>query len=145
VKLFLFVSLELSDARRIAIRPFVAFGRPVIARRSISTAAIVGRIDAGESAGDVAADHDLDIEDIEDIEGIEEAVLYERAARPTFPALIGTSGGNSRPRSAPPESPWRSAAGDVSLTRTMAVPSAEGVRPASAAPLDVVSDRRRGR
>jgi uncharacterized protein (DUF433 family) len=52
----------------------VAFGRPVIASRGIGTGAIAERIDAGESAADLAADYDLTEREIE------EAVLYERAA-----------------------------------------------------------------
>ena len=58
----------------IAIDPRIAFGRPIVASRGVSTAAIVGRIDAGESVSDVAADYELSREDIE------HAVLYERAA-----------------------------------------------------------------
>jgi uncharacterized protein (DUF433 family) len=74
IQLYPFVRAEIPDERRIAINPLVAFGRPVIARKSISTAAIAGRIDAGESADEVAADYGLDRTEIED------AVLYERAA-----------------------------------------------------------------
>jgi len=55
------------DARR-------SFGRPIVARRGISTAVIVDRIDAGESIADVAADYDLEREEIE------EAIVYARAA-----------------------------------------------------------------
>jgi uncharacterized protein (DUF433 family) len=55
------------DARR-------SFGRPIIARRGISTAVIVDRIDAGESIADVAADYDLKREEVE------EAIVYARAA-----------------------------------------------------------------
>lgn len=58
----------------IAIDPSISFGRPVVLRRGVSTAAIVGRIDAGESLADIAADYDLSQEDIE------HAVVYERAA-----------------------------------------------------------------
>src|SRR5262245_16645705 len=55
------------DARR-------SFGRPIIARRGVSTAVIVDRIDAGESIADVAADYDLKREEVE------EAIVYARAA-----------------------------------------------------------------
>lgn len=58
----------------IAIDPRIAFGRPVVASRAVSTAAIVDRIDAGESVADVAADYELSQEEVE------HAVLYERAA-----------------------------------------------------------------
>ena len=56
-----------SDTRR-------SFGRPIVARRGISTAVIVDRIDAGESVADVAADYDLEREEVE------EAIVYARAA-----------------------------------------------------------------
>lgn len=60
--------------RPIAIDPQIAFGRPVLASSGITTGTIAERIDAGESAADVAADYDLTARNIE------EAVLYERAA-----------------------------------------------------------------
>ncbi|WP_425508332.1 DUF433 domain-containing protein [Tahibacter amnicola] len=60
--------------RSVAIAADVAFGRPVLARGGITTAAIVDRLDAGESEAEIAADYDLSIEDIE------VAALYERAA-----------------------------------------------------------------
>lgn len=62
------------DRMPIAIDPRIAFGRPVVARRSISTQAIAERIDAGESVDELARDYDLRPDEIE------EAVLYERAA-----------------------------------------------------------------
>jgi uncharacterized protein (DUF433 family) len=46
----------------------------VVLRKSISTATIAERIDAGESVEDVAADYDLVQTEIE------QAALYERAA-----------------------------------------------------------------
>ncbi len=75
VRLYPFTASGLPMANRpISIDPTIAFGRPVIANKGISTAAIAERIDAGESAVDVAADYDMTEGDIE------EAVLYERAA-----------------------------------------------------------------
>jgi uncharacterized protein (DUF433 family) len=74
VRLYPFVSAETLVPRTIAIDPKIAFGRPVVARAGISTAAIAGRIDAKEGAVDVAADYDLTVEEVE------QAVLYERAA-----------------------------------------------------------------
>jgi uncharacterized protein (DUF433 family) len=75
VRLFPFVSAAApSEERPIVIDPRIAFGRPVVERRSVSTAAIAERIDAGESVEDVAADYDLRPADIE------QAALYERAA-----------------------------------------------------------------
>ena len=58
----------------IAIDPKISFGRPVVISRGISTAAIVARIDAGETVADLAADYDLSVAEIDD------AVLYERVA-----------------------------------------------------------------
>jgi uncharacterized protein (DUF433 family) len=74
IRLYPFVSRDVSDRRRVVIDPEIAFGRPIVAGKSISTAAIVERIDAGESIDDIALDYDISRDDIE------EAVLYERAA-----------------------------------------------------------------
>jgi len=74
VRLYPFLSAELVDGRPIAIDPAIAFGRPIIVSRSISTAVIAKRIDAGESVSEVASDYELSTQEIE------EAVLYERAA-----------------------------------------------------------------
>lgn len=75
VRLYPFLSAATSsDARPIVINPHIAFGRPVVERKGISTSAIVERIDAGESVEDVANDYDLGIPEIE------QAILYERAA-----------------------------------------------------------------
>ena len=64
----------ISPAMPIAIDPAISFGRPIVLSRGISTAAIVGRIDAGETPAAVADDYRLTITDVE------QAVLYERAA-----------------------------------------------------------------
>lgn len=75
VRLYPFLASDLPGATRvIRIDANVAFGRPVLAARSISTATIAGRIDAGESPGDLADDYGVTIAQIE------EAALYERAA-----------------------------------------------------------------
>jgi len=74
VRLYPFVSADTPAPRTIAIDPKIAFGRPVVARAGISTAAITGRIDAKEPAAEVAADYELTVEEVE------QAVLYERAA-----------------------------------------------------------------
>ena len=75
VRLYPFLTFdELGPDRPIAIDPQIAFGRPVVVRRGVSTYAIAERIDAGESVADLAADYDLAPTEIE------EAVLYERAA-----------------------------------------------------------------
>ena len=74
VRLYPFVPGASRDDRRIAIDPEIAFGRPIILRAGVSTAAIANRIDAGESVAELAADYDLTPNEIE------QAVLYERAA-----------------------------------------------------------------
>lgn len=63
-----------ADSRPIAIDAQIAFGRPVVASRGVTTGAIAERIDAGETAADLADDYDLSEREIE------EAVLYEWAA-----------------------------------------------------------------
>lgn len=74
-RLFPFVSGSLDSIDRpIAIDPRIAFGRPVLLSRGVSTQAIVDRLDAGETVEDIAGDYDLDPKEIE------EAALYERAA-----------------------------------------------------------------
>jgi len=65
---------SVSPRMPVAIDPRISFGRPIVISRGISTAAIVDRIDAGETVADLAADYDLSVTDIED------AALYERAA-----------------------------------------------------------------
>lgn len=75
IRLYPFLSSE--DAgkdRPIAIDPQIAFGRPVVLRKAISTHVIAERIDAGESVRDLAVDYELSESEIE------QAVLYERAA-----------------------------------------------------------------
>lgn len=75
VRLYPFVSAEMrTPDRPIAIDPRIAFGRPVVLRKGVSTRAIAERIDAGETVAELAADYDLSPPEIED------AVLYERAA-----------------------------------------------------------------
>jgi uncharacterized protein (DUF433 family) len=75
VRLFPFVSAAApSTERPIVIDPRIAFGRPVVLRKGISTSAIAARIDAGESVEAVAADYELARSEIE------HAIVYERAA-----------------------------------------------------------------
>jgi uncharacterized protein (DUF433 family) len=59
--------------RPIVIDPRVAFGRPVVVRKGISTSAIVERVDVGEAIDAVAADYGLEPSEIE------QAILYKRA------------------------------------------------------------------
>ena len=63
-----------SAERPIVIDPRIAFGRPVMLRKGISTSTIAERVDAGESVDDLAADYGLGPAEIE------QAVVYERAA-----------------------------------------------------------------
>lgn len=74
IRLHPFVMGEAIAEMPIAIDPRIAFGRPTVVSRGVSTAAIVGRIDAGESVAAVAADYALSQEEVK------QAVLYERAA-----------------------------------------------------------------
>jgi uncharacterized protein (DUF433 family) len=60
--------------RSILIDPRISFGRPVLTRRSISTAVLTDRFDLGESVEELAQDYDLEEAEVE------EAILYERAA-----------------------------------------------------------------
>jgi uncharacterized protein (DUF433 family) len=75
VRLYPFLSAAApSEERPIVIDPRIAFGRPVVQRKGISTSVIAERVDAGESVADIAADYELDPPEIE------QAILYERAA-----------------------------------------------------------------
>ncbi len=75
VRLYPFLSAYAAEEERpIAIDPRIAFGRPVVLRKGISTSAIADRIDAGESVDEIAADYELGAPEIE------QAALYERAA-----------------------------------------------------------------
>jgi uncharacterized protein (DUF433 family) len=74
LRLYPFVVPPGSTERPIVIDPQIAFGRPVLARKAISTLAIVDRVDTGETVDDVAADYDLRPDEVE------QAIVYERAA-----------------------------------------------------------------
>lgn len=65
---------EHPDARPIVIDPSIGFGRPILASAGIATRILVERIDAGESADDLAADYGITTADVK------EAVFYEQAA-----------------------------------------------------------------
>lgn len=73
VRLYPFFSMNehVDDRKIIVIDARRAFGRPIISRRGISTAAIVDRINAGESDQDIAVDYGLEKEEVE------AAILYE--------------------------------------------------------------------
>ena len=75
VRLYPFVSVDTpTPDHPIAIDPHISFGRPVVLRMGISTTAIAGRIDAGETVEDIADDYELSPDEVE------QAVLYEHAA-----------------------------------------------------------------
>lgn len=75
VRLYPFpAAMRLDADKPIAIDPTIAFGRPILVRRGVTTAVIAERVDAGESVEDLAADYDLELGDIE------QAIVYEHAA-----------------------------------------------------------------
>ena len=75
VRLYPFILPSAASAERpIVIDPRIAFGRPVMLRKGISTSTIAERVDAGESVEELAADYGLRSAEIE------QAVVYERAA-----------------------------------------------------------------
>jgi uncharacterized protein (DUF433 family) len=73
-RLYPFLATVGSNERPIVIDPRIAFGRPVVERKGISTLAIVDRVDAGEAVAEIAADYDLEPAEVE------QAIVYERAA-----------------------------------------------------------------
>jgi uncharacterized protein (DUF433 family) len=74
VRLYPYFATMMSESvRPIAIDPAVAFGRPIVARRGITTAILVERYDAGESLAEVAADYDLTESEVR------QAIVYEQA------------------------------------------------------------------
>lgn len=74
VRLYPFVLAESPDEKPIVIDPQISFGRPVVGTAFVSTRSILDRIDAGETAEEVARDYELTVK------AIEEAVVFERAA-----------------------------------------------------------------
>jgi uncharacterized protein (DUF433 family) len=74
-RLYPFVAPGVFDDRRvIAIDPRLAYGRPSIESRGISTAILAERRDAGETIEELAESYGLDQADVE------EAILYEARA-----------------------------------------------------------------
>jgi uncharacterized protein (DUF433 family) len=70
-----FISRDIPNAAMpVVIDPAVQFGRPIVSGHGVSTAAIAGRIDAGERPEDIAADCGMTSDEVA------QAVLYERAA-----------------------------------------------------------------
>lgn len=64
----------LSSPRLVKIDPLLAFGRPVLERRAVTTAVIAERFKVGESIGEIAQDYDLQASEVE------EALRYEALA-----------------------------------------------------------------
>jgi len=64
----------LDTGKVILIDPRVAFGKPTIAGKGVTTAALARRYNAGESLADLARDYDVSEEQVN------AAILYERAA-----------------------------------------------------------------
>jgi uncharacterized protein (DUF433 family) len=60
--------------RVIVVDPRISFGRPVIAKRGVTTSAIADRADAGEEPADIARDYELEEHEVE------EAISFERLA-----------------------------------------------------------------
>lgn len=72
VKIFPLTRPEPLDSPKIlAIDPKIAFGRPVIHRKAITTSVIAERFRVGESSTDLAEDYDLEVFEVE------EALRYE--------------------------------------------------------------------
>jgi len=75
IRLYPFVSSTIVGMEKpIAIDPSIAFGRPMVTSKSISTAAIAARIDAGETAEELEIDYDISADEIN------QAAIYERVA-----------------------------------------------------------------
>lgn len=75
VRLFPFVLPESPTSDKpIAIDPAIAFGRPILVGKGVTTAVIRDRVDAGESVKELAADYGVGEREIE------QAVTYERVA-----------------------------------------------------------------
>lgn len=74
-KLFLWLPLPSESPKKtIVLDPQVGFGTPVVARKSVSTAVLASRYDAGETLDELAADYGLRRDEVED------AIEFERAA-----------------------------------------------------------------
>jgi uncharacterized protein (DUF433 family) len=71
IRLYPFIAPEVDDRRVVSIDPRIAYGRPSIPGKGISTAVLAERATAGEEIEDLATYYGLTIEDVE------EAVIYE--------------------------------------------------------------------
>jgi uncharacterized protein (DUF433 family) len=74
-RLYPFVRGETTSGERlVVIDPSLAFGRPIVQSKGVSTSVIAARLDAGETVEDLVEDYGISPREVE------EAVLYERAA-----------------------------------------------------------------
>lgn len=73
IRLYPFIAPEVEDRRVVSIDPRIAYGRPSIPSKGISTSILAERANAGEEIEDLAAYYGLTVEDVE------EAVIYEGA------------------------------------------------------------------
>lgn len=74
-RLFPFTRSSIAGTPRVVVLdPRIGFGQPVIAGTSVRTEVIAGRLEAGESVGEIAADFGIDTDKVE------EALRYELAA-----------------------------------------------------------------
>ena len=73
IRLYPFGPYGSANRKSIGIDPRIASGRPVVAGSVVETAALAGRVDAGEDLEAVADDHGLDVAQVLD------AIVYERA------------------------------------------------------------------
>jgi uncharacterized protein (DUF433 family) len=75
IRLYPFLPAGVPDeSQLIAIDPVIAFGRPILRGKSVTTSVLADRVDAGESLTDIAKDYDLTLDQVE------RAIMYERAA-----------------------------------------------------------------
>jgi uncharacterized protein (DUF433 family) len=75
LRLYPFTSPDPTESRKVvAIDPSVSYGRPMVARKGVSTAFLAERLNAGESVEELAEDYELEEEEVA------EAIVFERAA-----------------------------------------------------------------
>lgn len=74
LRLYPVLNRDYEGGRTVVIDPSIAFGRPTIAGKGISTSILASRVDAGESLVDLERDYDLSRREIED------AIVFENAA-----------------------------------------------------------------
>lgn len=68
------------DQQLILVSPLIAFGRPVVERLGVSTAAVAERVNAGENPAAVMDDYGLRTDEYDEALAYESAFAYEPAA-----------------------------------------------------------------